>query len=183
MSTCVAVACVIAASACNSTSQDTATGSSDTQHTQSGAPEADVRTAVSGKTAITVAGCLQKGDGNSLILTRVNQPTQSVGTGGSSSGGGAVVEREQLRAASGSYRVDPPADLKADTMVGKEVRVVGMVTEDADLPRPGADNARGGSGADVSKSDLTRIEASSITATNDVCQGKESAPADRPAGR
>jgi hypothetical protein len=181
MSTCLAVACALAAApACNSTSRDNATGSSDAQRSQ-GATAADVRTGDPAHNVITVAGCLQKGDGNTLILTRVNEPTRSVGTGGSSSG--AVVEREQLRAAAGSYRVDAPADARADSMVGKEVRVVGTVTENPDLPRPTGDNERRGNGADLSKSDLTRIEASSITATNDVCQGSESAPGGSPARR
>jgi hypothetical protein len=182
MSTYIAIACAIAAApACNSTSRDNATGSSDSERTQPTATSADTQNGDRGKTSITVAGCLQKGDGNTLILTRVNEPAQSVGTGGNS--GGAAVEREQLRMAAGSYRVDPPADARADTLVGKEVRVVGTVTEDADLPRPSAGNERRGNGADLSKSDLTRIEAASITATNDVCQGSESTPTGGPARR
>jgi len=122
------------------------------------------------KTSITVAGCLQKGEGNAFILTRVNEPAQSVGTGGDSAA--RVVEREQLRAAAGSYRVDPPTDGNADALVGKEVRIIGTVVENADLPRPGRDQ-RGG-GAHISQSDLTRITATSITAMRDVCQGSES---------
>jgi hypothetical protein len=118
---------------------------------------------------ITVAGCLQKGNGNTFILTRVNEPAQSVGTGGSSQG--RVVEREQLRAAAGSYRVDPPADSHADGLVGKEVKIVGTVRENADLPRPNADRRAGA--VDISESDLTRIAATSITITRDVCQGGE----------
>src|SRR5262245_30922045 len=82
---------------------------------------------------ITVAGCLQKGDGRSdYILTRLNEPSQkSVGTSGTPQ----AVEREQQREAANAYRIDPTGDVKIDELVGKQVRVSGILVKKADLPK------------------------------------------------
>jgi hypothetical protein len=173
ISTGFSVACVIAAvSACGSGRDNTAGQSTngDRSLAQRSDATAERRSGDTDKTSITVAGCLQKGDGNAFILTRVNQPEQSVGTGGTSEA--RVVERERLRAAAGSYRVDPPPDVRAEGLVGKEVRIIGTVSDNADLPRPS--DERRGNGADINQSDLARIAATSITATRDACQGSES---------
>jgi hypothetical protein len=173
MSTWISVACVIGAVSACSTGRDNAAGqssSSDRSMGQATNTAAERRGGETDQASITVAGCLQKGNGNTFILTRVNEPAQSVGTGGNRDA--RVVEREQRRAAAGSYRVDPPADSHADGLVGKEVKIVGTVRENADLPRPGTD-ARA-KPADINESDLTRISATSITMTRDVCQGGES---------
>src|SRR4051812_27846249 len=53
---------------------------------------------------ISLTGCLQRGDRNTFIVTRLNEPTErGVGT----TGNGAAVEREQLREANSAYRVEP----------------------------------------------------------------------------
>jgi len=127
---------------------------------------------------ITVSGCLQKG-GSNFILTRVNEPTQSVGTSGTNTG---VAEREQMRSAAGAYRIDPTGDVKLDELVGKEIRVVGTVAENADLPKPSNDHAAGTSGDnsdrrnrdEVKAGDLTKIDATSVTTVADACRGAES---------
>jgi hypothetical protein len=147
-----------------------------------GAAPTDAARHERGTTPITVAGCLQKGDGSAFILTRVNQPTQSVGTSGAvgaarGAGSGAkdVVESEQMRSAAGAYRVDAMGDMKLDDLVGKQVQVVGTVAQDMDLPRA---NAGGNERPEIREGDLTRIDATSVTTLADMCRGAES-----PAGR
>jgi hypothetical protein len=128
-------------------------------------------------TPITVSGCLQKGRCD-YILTRINEPTQSVGTTGSSSTG--VAEREQMRSASGAYRINPTGDVKLDALVGKEVRVIGTVAENADLPRPSGDRDTNSGNTDrrnrdeVKAGDLTKVDATTVTVVADTCQGAES---------
>jgi hypothetical protein len=131
-----------------------------------------------GTTPITVAGCLQKGDGSAFILTRVNQPTQSVGTSGAvaaasgaASGAKDVVESEQMRSAAGAYRVDAMGDVKLDELVGKQVQVVGTIAQDMDLPRA---NAGRNDRPEIKEGDLTRIDATSVSMLADVCGGAES---------
>jgi hypothetical protein len=134
------------------------------------------------ETPITVAGCLQKGGARSYVLTRVNQPSDSVGTSGASDS--SVVRREQMRAAAGSYRIDPADNMALDALVGHEVRVTGTVTENADLPRPSDQSgSRGSSPEEIEQSDLTRVRAASVESVRDVCQGAESAAPGTPAER
>jgi len=179
------IGCVIAATAaaCSTTrdKQETAQSEGERTSAQRTDSSAEGQSGDSAKTSIMVVGCLQTGGGNALILTRVNEPARSVATGGTSDG--AVVEREQLRSASGSYRVDPPPDVQATNMIGKEVQIIGTVTKNADLGRPSGGNDRRAQGADIKSSDLTRIAATSITATRDVCQGSESPAGNDPTTR
>jgi len=129
---------------------------------------------------ITVAGCLQKGTGSDFILTRINEPSQGVGTtgasgssavqaGNSSAAGSGTVEREQLRSAAGAYRVDAADTLNLATLVGKEVQVVGTIKENMDLPRANADRDP----VQVKQRDLARIEATSVSQTAAECRGAE----------
>jgi hypothetical protein len=91
-----------------------------------------------------------------------------------------VAEREQMRAASGAYRINPTGDVKLDDLVGKEIRVVGTVAENADLPRPSGDRSANSDNPDrrsrdeVKAGDLTKIDASAVTTMADACQGAES---------
>src|SRR5215203_1693731 len=94
----------------------TACGESSNNRTEIGEAGAsanrDATRSETAATPITVAGCLQKGDGSNFILTRINEPSQAVGTAGAndrSAGAGSpgTVEREQLRSAAGAYRIDP----------------------------------------------------------------------------
>jgi hypothetical protein len=126
---------------------------------------------------ITVAGCLQKGNGSDFILTRINEPSQSVGTTGSSatqqgdsrSAGAGTVEREQLRSAAGAYRIDAADGVNIRDLVGTEVQVVGTITENMELPRANADRDP----VQVKQGDLARIEAASVSQIAAACRGAE----------
>jgi hypothetical protein len=175
----VAGCAIAAATACGDNSSNT--------RTEAGAPGASATadTSRSEASPITVAGCLQKGDGSDFILTRINEPTQSVGTAGATDtaagrpGGAAVgtVEREQLRSAAGAYRVDAPSGVNLTELVGKEVRVVGTIRENMDLPRANADRDP----VQIKEGDLARIEAASVSQTAAECRGAET-PARTPTG-
>jgi hypothetical protein len=126
---------------------------------------------------ITVAGCLQKGTGSDFILTRINEPSKTAGTTGvgestaarADNSGGGTVEREQLRSAAGAYRVDAAKGVSLSELVGREVRVVGTITENMDLPRANADR----NPVRVKQGDLARIEATSVSQTAAECRGAE----------
>src|SRR4051812_42586636 len=186
------VSCAIAAAAaCNSSNGGNVNSNADA----SGAADrtaADMKRDEPRQQPITVTGCLQQGNGGSYILTRLNEPSQkSVGTTGTP----AAVEREQLREAANAYRINPQGDVKLDDMVGKQIRVSGMMADRADLPRPEANGAAAGSNrderatsgaanndanrsaaaanrndrADISQGDLAKIDATSASVVKDVC--------------
>lgn len=129
--------------------------------------------------SITVAGCLQKGSSGDFILTRINEPSESVGTAGtkdasaarSGDGGGdaGTVERQQLRSAAGAYRVEAANSVNLADLVGREVRVVGTIKENMDLPRANADRDP----VQIKEGDLARIEAASVSQTAAECRGAE----------
>jgi hypothetical protein len=180
----LAVSCAIAAAAaCNSSNRGNVNGNADANGT------AD-RTASDIKREprpqpINVTGCLQQGSGHGYILTRLNEPSQkSVGT----SGAPGAVEREQLREAASAYRIDPQVDVKLDDMIGKQIRVSGMLTARADLPKPesigsaapnrdergttgaaASDANRNTDRADITQGDLAKIDATSVTVVADAC--------------
>jgi hypothetical protein len=128
----IVAACLLAASAAGACSDDNrSTDTTDpanervasAPHGHEGAP-------------MTVTGCLQKGD-DSYIITQVNSPSgEPVGTSGSARQGDAV-SREQLRAAKHAYALEGGDDDLAP-LVGKHVRVVGMMAEASELRAPGA---------------------------------------------
>ena len=159
----------------------------DNRNSPPAAPPLDQPPAVSnapaqpqGLNTITVTGCLQKEGAlmTTYIVTGVNEPLQKgIGTAGS----GTAVEHEQLRAAANAYRVDPKDDLDMDAMVGKQVRVTGMMASRADLPdapatppnttdRP-TKNPR--TMEKIDTSDLAKIEEASITVVSGSCGGHE----------
>ena len=95
---------------------------------------------------MTLTGCLQGGGGtfsNGYLLTMLNDPA-GVGTSGSVTSSGSSVEREQMRIAAQTYRLDPDDDVDLDRMVGKQVRVDGRVSEEANVP-----NGKGGIGSNL----------------------------------
>ena len=129
-------------------------------------------------TPITVTGCLQKAGAlmTTYIVTGVNEPSQQgIGTTGT----GAAVEREQLRAAANAYRVDPKDDLDMDAMVGKQVRVSGMIAKRADLPDAPAtapnqaepDTKNPQTMEKIDPGDLAKIDEASITVVSGSCGG------------
>jgi hypothetical protein len=72
---------------------------------------------------INLTGCLQKDSGitSTYILTQVNEPTQSVGTSGTSgSSAQANVDQERAREAKHSYRLSGDDD-QLKGLVGKQV--------------------------------------------------------------
>ena len=179
------VSCAIAAAAaCNSSNR----GNVDANREANGPADrsaSDINRDQPRQQPIDVTGCLQQGSGHTYILTRLNEPSQkSVGTSGSP----AAVEREQLREAANAYRIDPQGDVKIDDMIGKQIRVSGMLTDRADLPKPEANGAatgnrdeRGTSGAtandghrnsdraDIKQGDLAKIDATSVTVVAAAC--------------
>jgi hypothetical protein len=169
----VVAGCAIAAA--------TACADSGNSRRETGEPGAsanrDATRAEAGASPITVAGCLQKGDRSDFILTRINEPTESVGTTGANdlsartgSAAEGTVERERLRSAAGAYRIDPADGLNLTELVGTEVRVVGTITENMDLPRANADRDP----VQPKEGDLAEIEATSVSQTAAQCRGAES---------
>ena len=136
-------------------------------------------------TPITVTGCLQKAGAlmTTYIVTGVNEPSdKGIGTTGSP----AAVEREQLRAAANAYRVDPKENVDMDAMVGKQVRVSGIMARRADLPSPrvatpnSPDDAKNRSMEKIDTGDLAKIDEASITVMSGSCGGHaEKAPKNR----
>jgi len=123
---------------------------------------------------ITVTGCLQKGSGlvgHTYIVTRINEPSQKgVGT----TGNGAAVEREQLREAENAYRVDVKGDVDMDAMVGKQVRVSGIIAKRADLPAMPSGTAGQNEQRKpekIDQDDLAKIDDASISVVSDNCGG------------
>jgi hypothetical protein len=172
---------------CALTAMTVACGDSSNNRAETAAPAASADRGASrsdaGASPITVAGCLQKGDGSDFILTRVNEPSESVGTAGANgtsagtgSGGSGTVEREQLRSAAGAYRVDAPDGVNLADLVGREVRVVGTIRENMDLPRANADRDP----VQIKEGDLARIEAASVSQTAAQCRGSETPARSRP---
>lgn len=179
------ISCAIAAAAaCDSSNRGNVNGNADANGTAD-RTAADMKRDEPRQQPINVTGCLQQGSGRAYILTRLNEPAQkSVGTSGSP----AAVEREQLRAAENAYRIDPQGDVKLDDMVGKQIRVSGVLADRADLPKPEASGAtagsrddrattgsaandtnRNGDRADIKQGDLAKIDATSVTVVADAC--------------
>lgn len=167
----VAGCAVVGAAACG----DGSTGRTAAGEAASSTSRDVARTEAAAASSITVAGCLQKGNGSDFILTRINEPSQSVGTAGtndrrgSSSAGAGTVEREELRSAAGAYRVDAPNGVNLADLVGREVQVVGTIKENMDLPRANADRDP----VQVKEGDLARIEATTVSQTAAECRGAE----------
>jgi hypothetical protein len=120
---------------------------------------------------MNVTGCVQRGDGsNTYILTSVNRPAEAIGTTGDPSG----AAREQIRSASGAYRLRMEGNdrSKMDDLVGKQVRVIGkMITSDS-LPQPQADTANR-----IKQGNLAEVQVASITMIGEVCGANGAEPA------
>jgi hypothetical protein len=131
---------------------------------------------------ITVTGCLQK-EGSLMttyILTAMNEPSQNgIGT----TGNGTAVEREQVREAERSYRINPKENVDMESMVGKQVRVSGVIAKAADLPEPST--ATSGKNEKemekneakemekIDKADLAKIDAATISVVSNDCGGHD----------
>jgi hypothetical protein len=139
---------------------------------------------------VTLAGCLQKGDGNDYILTDVQQSSGAVGTSGTSSdyakdknkpndtssGYGkdknqsSDVSQRQMAAAAHSYRLSGDDSQVRDQMrdlVGHQVRVQGTLEDKGDLSHDTAGTA--GKSGDIDKGDLAKVEVTSVQSTGPAC--------------
>jgi len=81
---------------------------------------------------VDLTGCLQKGDGNSYILTEVNRPMAGSATSRENPNG-SKVEKEQMQAAQHAYRLSADNHDDLDKLVGAQVRVEGTLAERSDL--------------------------------------------------
>jgi hypothetical protein len=122
---------------------------------------------------VTLAGCLQRGDGSDYILTQVNTPAASVGTTGSNdtaspnrSGDANAVGQEQLRAAAHSYRLSGEDD-QFKNLVGHQVRVQGTLAAKSDLSHEKAGTAE--DRPDIDEGDLAKVDVTSIESTAPAC--------------
>lgn len=128
---------------------------------------------------ISLTGCLQEGARRTYIVTHLNEPVErGVGTSGSP----AAVEREQLREAANAYRVEAKNQVDMEEMLGKQVRVTGVVRRAADLPSQAPD-ASGTAGKDdnrekIEQSDLAKIDADSVVVVAENCGGHGKTGAD-----
>lgn len=137
---------------------------------------------------VTLTGCLQEGGGalrTGYMLTMLNEPA-GVGTSGSVTQSGSSVEREQMRIAARTYRLSPQGDVAFDGMVGKQVRVTGIIAEEADVPngngaigsdsdtqRPNRDvGDRARKGAQLDTSNLARLDVTNVAVVADACGGQ-----------
>ena len=121
---------------------------------------------------VTLAGCLQKGDGSDYILTQASMPSDSVGTSGTSSGSASdpnkpsSVGEEQLGAAARSYRLSGADDQMRD-LVGHQVRVQGKIADTSDLSHDKAGTAD--KPADIDEGDLAKVEVATVESTAASC--------------
>jgi hypothetical protein len=129
---------------------------------------------------VTLTGCLQQRDGtltDSFILTGVTDagldaPAAAAGDARTS------VERQQVRAAMRSYRLDGDDD-ELERNVGKQVRVTGRLAEASDMRAertapPDADRPAVGTGgerkdAEIEADDLAEVEVESVQIVADAC--------------
>jgi hypothetical protein len=180
--------------ACAALMASVACGKSDntTSATEQGNTPATTGTSASANNAeqqpqqVTYEGCLQKGAGmfgTDYLLTMLNEPPGVAGTSGSITATGSSVEREQMRIAAETYRLDSKGDVKLGDMVGKRVRVSGVISEKADVPNgagpigsgldtqlPNRDRAsQDASGPELNTSDLAKIDVSSATVIAPSC--------------
>jgi hypothetical protein len=120
---------------------------------------------------ITLTGCLQRGSGmNNFILTQVNAPSESpVATSGNA---GDAVQREQIRGAKHAYALEGKDDDGLRSMVGKQVRVTGTISETSELRREVTkprDTTAKRDGLDIDAGDLTKVDVQGIVQVADVC--------------
>lgn len=135
---------------------------------------------------VSYEGCLQKGAGmigTDYLLTMANEPSGTAGTTGSITSTGSAVEREQMLMAAQMYRLDAKGDVKLGDMVGKRVRVTGVLSEEPHVPngvgaigssldtqlpnRNRADQEK--SGPQINTADLGKLDISSATIVSDSC--------------
>jgi hypothetical protein len=190
-----AIACALLAAciACGSDNRDDSRNpAADRQHDQQAAPANEPQADQAAQAqSVSLDGCVQKGAGmlsNDYLLTTLNEPPGMTGTSGSVTRTGSSVEREQMRMASQMYRLESMADVKLDDMVGKQVRVTGVIAKasnvpngngaigsDQDTQRPNRDQSdRNDRNPRITTADLARFDVSSATVINQSCGARGS---------
>ena len=139
-------------------------------------------TGTSGEQKVTLTGCLQKGSGmREYILTQASRTGGAVGTSGTASESNAV-QREQTQAAARSYRLGGNTD-QLDDLVGKQVRVTGRITDQANLgagtQEPKREPANESAAKekserrDIDAGDLARVDVDSADKVSDNCSNSQ----------
>ena len=108
VATVIAGCALAAAVACGGDNNSTAMGTNE-QPNDSAAEARDTAETQTSDQPVTLTGCLQKRGGgisNEYLLTMINEPA-GVGTSGSVTSTGSSVEREQMRIAARTFRLDP----------------------------------------------------------------------------
>jgi hypothetical protein len=161
-------------------------GRSDNRTTQQ-QPEATGTSGNAAQQQTTFEGCLQKGAGmfgTDYLLTMFNEPPGVAGTSGSITATGSSVEREQMTMAAKTYRLDPNDEhVKLGDMVGKRIRVTGVIAERARVPNgtgpigssldtqlPNRNrNVQDSYGSAVDSGDLAKIDVASAAVIGPAC--------------
>src|SRR4030095_9837392 len=102
------------------------------------------------------------GISTTYILTQANEPAQSVGTSGSSAP--ANVDRERMREVTHAYRLSGDDD-QLKELVGKQVKVEGVIAENSDFKKTNDPERR----ADLDAGDLAKVDVKSATVVADAC--------------
>jgi hypothetical protein len=179
MTSTIAAVALATVCACNSDNRDNTNAIPPANQTPTAQSAPPAEQAVN--SPITVTGCLQKEGGlmTTYIVTRMNEPSQ---TGIGTTGNGTAVEREQLREAENSYRVSPKDSVDMDSMVGKQVRVSGVIAKRADLPEPTTATAGKNEVKEmetIDKGDLAKIDDATISVVSDNCDGHPAQPSSK----
>jgi hypothetical protein len=177
----LACAAVVACVGCGSNDNSSSTAG---QQSQAGSDTA--RSEEQQAQQVTFEGCLQRGAGlfgTDYLLTMANEPPGAAGTSGSITESGSSVEREQMAIAAKTYRLEARGDVKLSDMVGKQVRVSGVISERANVPTgtggigssrdtqlPNRDrNQQDSRGAELETSDLGQLDVSSASIISESC--------------
>ncbi len=151
------VAIVVATVGVGCNRSDTVNTPKDTLATGTSGSNAEKNT-----TPVTISGCLQKTGGlNNFVITQANR-MESVGTSGAA--GSNSVENKEIVAASKSYRLSGGDNDELNNMIGKQVRVVGTLTERAHIVAQDNDKSPA-----VDADDLAKVDIQSVTKTVDAC--------------
>jgi len=118
------------------------------------------------KQAITVEGCLQTAGRGTLILSRPTEELEKT-TGTLATPEGDTGRHERVRSAAMAYRIEPPATVNTDGMIGKRVRVTGAIRDRAALDQGSAQPA-------TTAGDLIEIKAVALSVLGEMCEGQGS---------
>jgi len=110
---------------------------------------------------INLTGCLQKGDGNTYILTQINEPPK-----------GEPVAKQDAKEAEHAYRLNakPANDDDWPTMVGRQVLVSGTLAKPSDVAQQvGTSGSK--DKTEIHESDLAQVDVADIQQLTASCGG------------